>query len=151
MIRSLRLVLPSGPILGIFAVLYVISEASRRLLEWWLAPFLQFQIRPGTLLLAVACFSYASFRTTHCHPFYNARYRRWLQTTPWTSRLPLPLGPIHLVWQDGFVLVMMALLAYLQGDLNPLHLLTFSLAVYLAWLARSFWPTGHWAFAYAVA
>ena len=31
MIRSLRLVLPSGPILGIFAVLYVISEASRRL------------------------------------------------------------------------------------------------------------------------
>jgi hypothetical protein len=150
MIRWLRVVLPSGRTLPIFAVLYAIFEGSLRLLEWRLGARFVEHVRPGTWLLGVFCLSYATFRATYFHPFYDLRYGKWLRTTPWTSSKPLPLGPVHLVWQDGVVLVAMALLAYLQGDLNPLRLLTFFLAVYLAWLSLSFQRTGQWAFAYAM-
>jgi hypothetical protein len=94
---------------------------------------------------------YAGFRIGYFHPACNLPYCRWLRTTPWTSSKPLPLGPIHLVLQDGVVVLVMALLAYLQPDLNPLHLIAFFLGVYLALLALTFRWTGQWACAYAVA
>ena len=150
MIHWLLVISPSAQRLVLFVVSYEIIEGGVRLLEWRLGARI-FELRPGTLMLGWACLAYAFFRAASFHPFYDWRYGKWLRTTPWTSSKPLPLGPIHLVWQDGIPLLAIALLAFLQGDLNPLHLLIFFLAVYLALLALAFWSTGQWAFAYAVA
>ncbi len=40
------------------------------------------------------------------HPYANKRYREWLAYTPWSYGKPLPLGSIHLKWNDLiFVLI----------------------------------------------
>lgn len=41
------------------------------------------------------------YRVGAFHPVLRPDYLEWIKTTPWTSRLPLPLGPIHLVWHDA--------------------------------------------------
>jgi hypothetical protein len=153
MIRWLRVVLPPAWVLVAFGALYAIFEGSLRLLEWrlgvWLAPV---HPRPGTTALCTGCLGYAGFRIVHFYPVCNRPYRQWLRNTPWSSSRLLPLGPVHLVWQDGVVLTVMALLAYLQPpDLNPLHLVTIFLVAYQALLALNFRATGQWALFYAVA
>jgi hypothetical protein len=153
MIRWLRVVLPPTGYLLFFAALYTIFEGLLRLAEWrfgmWLAPV---HPRPGTMVLVLGCLCYAGFRIFYFYPVCNHPYRRWLETTPWNSRKPLPLGPVHLVWQDGVVLLVMALLAYVQApDLNPLQLLTTFLVAYLTALAVNFRPVRQWALFYGVA
>jgi hypothetical protein len=150
MIRWRSVVLAPARLLVLFAVLYAIFEGGLSLLEWYLGVG-RVDSRPGKVMLVATCLAYASYRAMYFHPFYDFRYGQWLRTTPWTSSKPLPLGPVHLVWQDSIPLLAIALLAFLQGDLNPLHLLIFSLLVYLAVLALGFRATGQWAFAYAVA
>jgi len=43
---------------------------------------------------------YAIWRIMAFHPSFRVNYGKWLKTTPWTESKPLPLGPVHLVWQD---------------------------------------------------
>jgi hypothetical protein len=150
MIRWRNVLLAPAWTVVLFAVLYAIFEGGLCLLEWYLGVG-RVEPRAGRVMLVAACLSYAVFRVRSFHPLSNWRYGQWLRNTPWTSSKPLPLGPIHLVWQDGVPLLALALLALFEGDLNPLHLLTLFLAVYLAMLALSFRATGQWAFAYAVA
>src|SRR5690242_578151 len=100
MIRWRRMILVPGWTLVLFAVLYAIFEGGLRLLEWYLG-VPRVQPRAGKAILVTACLSYAVFRVSSYHPFTNLRYGQWLRTTPWTSSKPLPLGPIHLAWQDG--------------------------------------------------
>ena len=71
------------------------------------------------------------------------------RTNAWTIRKPLPLGPIHLVWQDAIVLgiVMLALHGTLFGRVWALG--AFFLA-YLGTLGVSFWLTGPWWMGYLV-
>jgi hypothetical protein len=70
------------------------------------------------LVLIVACVLYG-FNRIKPHPVVNPAYLRWLATTPWTPRLPLPLGPIHLVWHDWVLLATAAALANYDAGLNP--------------------------------
>ncbi len=53
----------------------------------------------GTTLL------YAAFRCIYFHPVENRRYGSWLADTPWRHPQPLPLGPLHLVWQDAVLVL----------------------------------------------
>jgi hypothetical protein len=43
---------------------------------------------------------YAVFRCIYFHPVENRQYGNWLADSPWRHPQPLPLGPLHLVWQD---------------------------------------------------
>lgn len=92
---------------------------------------------------------YGIFRVMAFHPLFRPRYRDWLEQTPWTVNKPLPLGPIHLIWQDVILvgLAMLSLHDSTQG--RPWPLLAFFFA-YLGVLGVSFWRTGPWWMGYLV-
>lgn len=113
----MRVVLPPSSCLGAFAAVYVLIEVLSLIFSWtfWPGQFLAETLRGsmaggGVLIMASAC--YGAFRAVAFSPVFRAGYRRWLELTPWTAEMPLPLGPVHLVWQD---LVVVALLGILAG------------------------------------
>ena len=52
------------------------------------------------VLITNAALAYGVFRAIVFNPFWRLAYREWLLATPWQHPQPLPLGPVHLVWQD---------------------------------------------------
>jgi hypothetical protein len=79
MIRWLRVVLPPGWVLLIYAVFYALMEGSLRFAEWRIgAGVIDVHLRPGTMVLVLGCMSYAWFRIAHFHPSCNLPYRQWL-------------------------------------------------------------------------
>ncbi len=50
------------------------------------------------------------------NPALDSRYYRWLRTTPWTAAQPLPLGPVHLMWQDALLVAAAMGLWSLEGS-----------------------------------
>jgi hypothetical protein len=100
-------------------------------------------IRTGIVILA-SCF-YAFYRLRRFHPVWNAPYASWLQSSPWTARKPLPLGPVHLVWQDAVVIGALCVLAHRSEAENTLvPLLTFGL-LYLLGMTVTLGFTRTWA------
>jgi hypothetical protein len=73
---------------------------------------------PLVVLTAVVAVPYACWRLSGFHPALRPDYRQWLSQTPWTSRKPLPLGPIHLVPQDVLAVALLVGLnwPYLQSQ-----------------------------------
>jgi hypothetical protein len=71
------------------------------------------------LLLAAAGF-YGISRVTRFHPASNAGYAEWLKASPWAAGRPLPLGPVHPVWQDGIILGALTVLSVWRAHLPPL-------------------------------
>jgi hypothetical protein len=67
------------------------------------------------------------YRAAACHPLANRKYGIWLAQTPWQYSQPLPLGPIHLAWQDAAVMACAAAMACLPPT-------QFSLVFGLPWL-----------------
>src|SRR4051794_15101064 len=65
-----------------------------------------------TVILGGAAGVYALFRVLRFHPKCNQAYAAWLKLSPWTARKPLPLGPIHLVWQDAAVVGVLTLIGW---------------------------------------
>jgi hypothetical protein len=106
----------------------------------------------GDGLLFLAALLYGAHRVLSFHPVVNSDYRSWLATTPWTSRHPLPQGPIHLVLQDVMVLSFLAGVAWFRHPaVSPPHLILAFAFVYEAALAMTFaWLNMPW-FAYAIA
>ena len=91
---------------------------------------LQIMLKWRVLLIASAVYGLTRLRM---HPLLgkNRGYLWWLRTTPWTSRLQLPLGPIHLVWFDFVKLGGLAALAYWDIHQDPVWLLVVFGASYL--------------------
>jgi hypothetical protein len=119
--------------------------------EWRIGRPVPLEVRPGVLTLRALCFFYGVYRVTRFHPYFHPGYCRWLASTPWVDRKPLPLGPVHLVWQDAFVLVPLALLSLFQVDLDPLTLVPVLMGGYLVLLSLTFIEPGLAGFAYALA
>lgn len=71
-------------------------------------------------LLILTAGAYAIFRILRFHPACNHAYAAWLKLSPWTAERPLPLGPVHPVWQDGVVVGALALLAFAHAHIDPL-------------------------------
>ena len=154
MIRSfacrLRLTLPPLWTVAIAATLLIATE----LLSLWVAcqitwtaamPFLRMRDH----LAALFAVAYGIYRVAAFHPLFRPKYRVWLELTPWTVRKKLPLGPIHLVWQDAVVLGLLA--ACLHGTtMGRFGMLEAFLFSYLAILGVSFWATGPWWMSYLV-
>ena len=100
-------------------------------------------------LAAVIMAAYGVFRVAAFHPVFRPKYRGWLEQTPWTGRKPLPLGPIHLVWQDVVVLGIVVLALH-GTPLGRLWAPWAFLLAYLGTLGVSFWLTGPWWMGYLV-
>lgn len=151
MIRRLRLVLPPPAILLGFALLYTILEGLVLAVEWHLgAPVRRMAGRPGVVLPLLAAALYGGFRVIAFHPVYRPNYRVWLEATPWTSRKPLPVGPVSLVWEDGVVLSLLCLLHLVQPELEPMRLLGLFLLVHQGCFVPVLAMTGGWLSAYLV-
>lgn len=104
-----------------FAAAFDLTDAERRFAQ-------------SSVHLVVACvvaFAYGAYRVTEFHPILNKPYGRWLATTPWKFPAPLPFGPIHLVWQDAVVLLILLSL----GLLPPWWNLPVAFGIPLAFLA----------------
>jgi hypothetical protein len=70
-------------------------------------------------LLLLCALSYALCRAFGNHPVWNKGYRDWLKLTPWTPGTRLPLGPVHLVWQDAVALGAFLGLAFVHRSFHP--------------------------------
>jgi hypothetical protein len=70
-------------------------------------------------LLLFCAFCYALCRVFADNPVWNKGYRDWLKLTPWMPGKRLPLGPIHLVWQDAVALAAFLGLAFVHQSFHP--------------------------------
>lgn len=146
MIRAIRwlwMVLPRGWAVALFLVFYAMHEALWLLVssgretgdaadQLWVQ---------RNILVAGACAAYGLFRAVAFHPLFRPEYCKWLELTPWTSRKPLPAGPIHWVLQDAVVLAIFVALLH-TGDPVVLQVLAAFAIGYQVALAVSLWPTG---------
>ena len=71
------------------------------------------------VILAGAAGLYAAFRLWRFHPACNPAYVAWLRSSPWKTGRPLPLGPVHLVWQDAAVVGVLTAIAAWHAHMDP--------------------------------
>jgi hypothetical protein len=129
--RWLRLTLPPDAWLGVFALAYLVLEFVPRALGA--------NSHAGDGVVNMAIVGYAAYRVVAFHPIFLPDYRNWLATTPWTARLPLPVGPVHLVPQDVIIVGLLAGLAHQQHPaLGILPLVLKFLLVYELFMTASF-------------
>lgn len=105
MIRWLRVVLPFPEILLAVIFTYAALELPVVYLERQFGARLDVPVRPSLIMVCFATAVYGAYWVWAFHPNTRPGYRNWLTSTPWTSRKPLPLGPVQLVWQDVVALV----------------------------------------------
>lgn len=146
----LRPVMPPTWTVALFVVLYVAFEGLIVFLEFRLGGRLDIPARSGSILLAAACLSFGAFRAVAFHPFFQPRYRNWLKAVPWTGAKPLPLGPVHFVWQDVVILAALGVLGWLQRGFHPLWVVSWVMAGWLPLVGLTLRPSGAWGFNYAV-
>jgi hypothetical protein len=96
---------------------------------------------PGRTILYLGSIVLGFYRVVGFHPFFRANYRRWLMSTPWDVRKPLPLGPIELVPQDAVALGILILLGMYQGRTRSLGLINTFLFTHILFLVATFWKT----------
>jgi hypothetical protein len=80
---------------------------------------------------------YGAFRSIYFHPIENRRYGNWLVDSPWHYPQPLPLGPLHLVWQDVLLVLVWSLLLPTE-TMSPLSVPILFLLVYCFGLSYNF-------------
>jgi hypothetical protein len=100
--------------------------------------------RRGCLILGLLI--YGNYRVGAFHPFYRAGYRKWLETTPWNWRKPLPVGPVYPVLEDVFIIAVISAPGWYFGDFEPASTYSIALGSYLIALAGTFPATGAWGF-----
>jgi len=152
---------PPASMVGAFIVIYAVIELGLSLIQLALPVMagvreLQEIKNMRAVMLGVAAAWYAVYRLWRFHPACNREYAGWLSLSPWTAARPLPLGPIHLVWQDLAIVGALTLIAGFHAHVDPaipgvafgliyLGGLTCLLAVtrqWPAWVALGFlWPT----------
>jgi len=71
------------------------------------------------VILGGAAFIYAVYRLARFHPACHWTYAAWLKLSPWTPNQPLPLGPVHPVWQDAAVIGVLTAIAEWHAHVDP--------------------------------
>ncbi|HSG71457.1 MAG TPA: hypothetical protein VLA12_13635, partial [Planctomycetaceae bacterium] len=103
----------------------------------------------AALCLLTGC--YGVYRAAAFHPLFRTQYREWLTRTPWSWGRQLLEGPVTLVWQDLFFVVIATAVTVLHRgqplQLVPSIFLTCYLIVWLIALSI----TGQAKHAYAIA
>jgi hypothetical protein len=116
---------PPVPLVALFFIIYAVLTGGL-----WLM-----QIRVGKVglvfsdmqeikniymvILGGAAVIHALYRLWRFHPACNQPYAAWLRLSPWTSDKPLPLGPVHPVWQDAVVIGILTAIAKWHARVNP--------------------------------
>lgn len=148
----MRVVLPPTIWTSGFVLVYLLLEGVIWRVVWQLSsPIAMTEMRlPRDMLLMFGAMAYGAFRVIAFHPIYRPEYRKFLMVTPWSWNKPLPIGPIHLVWQDAVVVLMLILLGLHEPFLDPYRLPTFCLTAYLIVLTFTFYPARLWFHLYAM-
>jgi hypothetical protein len=150
MIRRLRVILPPDwAIVSFVAVTVLVSLPEIIAARNGLAPPPQIKT-PRLMILGAGLAALGAFRVLGFHPRYRQGYRRWLEMTPWRLGQPLPVGPVHLVWEDAVILAAIIGPSWYLGDAHPLGLLAIFLASYLLCLGGAFSNTGAPAYAWVI-
>jgi hypothetical protein len=132
-------------------VAYLILEAPFLYLEMMnMGPAGDDSLRPGRILLIISSLACGIRRVMASHPRYDGPYKGWLELTPWTSRKPLPLGPVAPIWGDGAYMAMIILLSSTQPEPRSMSLLCLFLLGHLLALLPTLW-LGSWAIGYTTA
>ncbi len=105
---------------------------------------------PRDIWLAFALVFYGFFRVLAKHPLFRPAYAEWLAGTPWHGQLSLPLGPIHLLPQDGLILLAAWLVSRHDSRLDVHALAALCMLPYLFGLIVALRMTGAGAHAYLV-
>ncbi|MEX0704335.1 MAG: hypothetical protein WD069_19700 [Planctomycetales bacterium] len=156
MIAWLRTTSPPGQYLAGAALAYLIVTAVPPLLLLWMGvQFLGGGILPldrsGLAVLGLAAVAYAIFRVAAFHPGYRPEYRKWLAQTPWRSGMPLPLGPVRLVWQDALFVTILTAMSLLHDGARPLSIPTAFVTGWLVAAAAILAVTAEFRHAYVLA
>ena len=106
--------------------------------------------RPCDMFLVIAFAAYGFYRVVAMHPLFRQGYAQWLSQTPWNERLPLPLGPISLIPQDGVVLLFFWLCTWHASVLSLHALLATFFIPYLLALAIAMRMMGATVHAYLI-
>jgi hypothetical protein len=152
MTRRLREIVPQWGFLLAIVVIYVLFEAPMIYFKWWMGvPFPPVTSHPSYAFLKFAALVYGASPVLAAHPFYRISYREWLELTPWTSRLPLPLGAPRLVWGDCLALGMVLLLPSVHPHVDPTRIISLTLLSATVCMAVPLWFTGLPGMGYAIA
>uniref|UniRef100_A0A7C2P529 Uncharacterized protein n=1 Tax=Schlesneria paludicola TaxID=360056 RepID=A0A7C2P529_9PLAN len=149
-LRWMRQVLPRDTIVATAVLLDLFVESFYLICLWRFGNADEEAFAWFRLVVQVLCAaSYGVYRVATFHPVNDQDYRQWLATTPWTSRQPLPMGPVHLVPQDLVVILASMALARVYEPRVLAVPLAF-LASYNLVLAISTWSTGQKLLSYLV-
>ncbi len=142
------IVAPPASWMAGFVAMFAVAEAfagfvERNVLNGWASH--------GRAILIVGSIALGCYRVAGFHPLFRPNYRRWLMTTPWDVKKPLPLGPIGLVPQDAVALGILILLGMYQGRTRSLGLINTFLFTHVLFLVATFWKTWVPGFGYVTA
>ena len=101
-------------------------------------------------LLRVGAAGYGAWRLLGWHPVFLKEYRTWLLNTPWDSARPLPLGPVHFVWQDLAVIAGLFAWGRWHATFSPSYLPLCAIVGYLITLMATFPRDRLWVFFYGL-
>jgi hypothetical protein len=123
LLRAFRAVLPHPGIAAGVLVFYTFAQVAYAIwgdprvrltdfspLAMGLQSFARSLHRGSCVLLFLCAVAYGVYRVVAFHPIFQPEYRAWLKTTPWTSRHPLPFGPVALRGYDVVFFVLLELL-----------------------------------------
>jgi hypothetical protein len=116
---------PPAPMVAVFVIIYGILEAGLWAIEH-AAGNLRSEISTmpeirniRLVILGGAAGVFALYRLWRFHPACNLGYAAWLKSSPWNPEKPLPLGPVHLVWQDAVTIGVLAGIAHWHAHVDP--------------------------------
>lgn len=121
---------------------------------WWVPGGVPEMLKPRDAVWMFIAICLGAWRVIGFHPLRHDPYREWLRLTPWTSRLPLPLGPVHLIPQDGLWLALIWIVWH-DPQISRVYLPLVFLTSYLAAVCVSLAATKEqgiaWLLAFALA
>jgi hypothetical protein len=150
MIRWLRVVWPPWWTLLTAGLLHLTLEGLHLFQEQSVGrPYFQHPEKEVPIGLAILmAILYAGYRVWVFHPA-RPGYCEWLGGTPWTVAKPLPLGPLHLVWQDVLLIGIVLAVNWPRLQLQTFLIAQWFLVLYVVALSVMNHYTGERAWAYA--
>src|SRR5882724_6063706 len=150
----LRSILPPGWVLFLLALLYVLADGVVLAVGMLFEHRISFHLYTPWLsqyVLLLGCALLGFYRIIAIHPLFQADYRHWLEASAWSARKPLPAGPVHLVWQDAVILLLIGVLALRYPEAHPLDFICVFLFTYLMGAVFVLALLQAWALPYAMA
>jgi hypothetical protein len=136
--------------LAILAVVVACEQALVWFVNWrvgeWLDPELAQGLQPlgaYNIVLLLGLAGLAAWRAAAFNPALDGPYRTWLLTTPWTADKPLPMGSMHLRWQDAALVALAAYAWTLPPEKAPRVAVVMAFAIpYSGYMTSALWGAG---------